>query len=89
MKRGAHHTPEVKERIRQGLIKRWREDPKFRARQLENLRTIGPAGTKASVAARTFLPPHGTPERRHYEKIRWHFGTAAARAMLAESRATL
>jgi hypothetical protein len=85
MKRGAHHTPEVRERIRQALRKRWQEDSVFRARQLANLRAIAVEGTKASVAARRFLPPKGTPGWLHYEKIRRRNGTAAARAMLAET----
>jgi hypothetical protein len=82
MKTGSHHSPEAKEKIRRGLIKRWQQDPAFRARQLANLRAVAMEGAKASVAARRFLPPKGTPGWLHYEKVRRHLGLAAARATL-------
>jgi hypothetical protein len=83
MRRGSHHTPEAKEKIRQGLIKRWQQDPGFRARQLANLRSIVADGVKASAAARSFrVPPKGSLAWRQFEKVRRHLGSAAARTIL-------
>jgi hypothetical protein len=83
MKTGSHHTPEAKEKIRQGLVKRWQNDADFRARQLAHLRSIVPDGVKASAAARSFrVPPKDSLTWRQFEKVRRILGSAAARTIL-------
>lgn len=81
---GCKQSPEAREKIRQGMAKRW-QDPEYRDRHLprvrEQARAAGKLGTIASAKKRRVRPPRGTPAWNQYCKIAAILGVDVARSM--------
>jgi hypothetical protein len=77
--REVRRSPEVIERIRQTLKKRWQE-PEFRARHLPH--TLAIQAVAAKLHRRPSVrPPKGTPEFRQYIKVASILGVDVARSL--------
>lgn len=81
---GQKRTPEEKEKIRLGMIKRW-QDPEYRGRHLPVLMAAAKKGSAAYSARHKgkskVRPPMGTPEYAQYCKIAAILGVDVARSM--------
>ena len=82
--KGTPQSPETREKIRLGMIKRW-ENPDYRAQILPKLRAnarkAGKLGTIAAAKKNRIRPPRGTPEWNYYCKVAAALGIEAARSL--------
>jgi hypothetical protein len=89
--KGTKQSPEAREKIRLGMIKRW-QDPEYRERHLPRVRAqareAGKLGTAAAAKANRIRPPRGTPEWNQYCKFARCLGIEAARALAIKSAET-